>query len=42
MVGRLKGIPGNKQILKNAAIFSVTSVILLMNNFSDQYFADFI
>ena len=38
MVGRLKGIPGNKQILKNAAIFSVTSVILLMNNFSDQYF----
>ena len=38
MVGKLKEIPGFKRILKNAVIFSVTSVILLLNNFSDQFF----
>ena len=35
---RMKTIPGTKKILINAVIFSVTSVALLMNNFSDQYF----
>ncbi len=38
MVGRLKEIPGIRKILANAVIFSVTSVVLLLNNFSDQYF----
>ena len=38
MVRRLKKIPGIWTILRNAGIFSVTFFILLMNNFSDQYF----
>ena len=38
MVGKLKEIPGFKRILGSAVMFSVTSVILLLNNFSDQYF----
>ncbi len=38
MVGRLKEIPGIKKILANSIVFSVTSVVLLLNNFSDQYF----
>ena len=38
MVGHLKKIPGIWTILRNAGVFSVTFFILLMNNFSDQYF----
>lgn len=37
-MGRLKEIPGLRKILRNSVIFSLTSVVLLLNNFSDQYF----